>query len=202
MALQSCAGLLGPPQYCRCQKSPVHVGLKKRRVLFKSFVESQFAYCPLVWMFHDRHLHKKINHFHERAVRIVYKDDTSSFESLLERDESVSFNHRNLQSLAIEVYKFTRGKSVSLMEDIFSTRCYSGLKLRSNLDLETPSVNTVYKGDDSLRHLGPLIWKIVPENLKRFTTIEAFKTGIKNWKPYKCPCRLCKEYIPVVGYIN
>ena len=27
---------------------------KKRRILFKAFIESQFKYCPLVWMFHGR----------------------------------------------------------------------------------------------------------------------------------------------------
>ena len=29
------------------------VPFKKRRILFKTFVESQFKYCPLVWMFHE-----------------------------------------------------------------------------------------------------------------------------------------------------
>ena len=178
------------------------IPLNKRKILFKSFVESQFAYCQLVWMFHDRRLNNKINRFHERALRIVYKDDVSSFEGLLKRDKSVSVHHRNIQSLAIEVYKFTRGISVKLMEDIFISRAYNGPILRTNLDLEIPPVNTVYKGDDSLRHLGPLIWQIVPENLRNLNSLQSFKEGIKNWIPYKCPCRLCKEYIPGLGYLT
>ena len=44
----------------------------------KTFIESQFGYCPLVWMFHGKIVHKKINHLHERALRIVYKDYISS----------------------------------------------------------------------------------------------------------------------------
>ena len=47
---------------------------EKRRILFKSFIESQFAYCPLVWMFHNRDLENKINKLHERALHIVYND--------------------------------------------------------------------------------------------------------------------------------
>ena len=30
------------------------VPFKKGRILFKAFTESQFKYCPLVWMFHGR----------------------------------------------------------------------------------------------------------------------------------------------------
>ena len=46
---------------------------KKRRVLFKAFIESQFKYCPLVWMFHGRKINDKINKLHERALWIVIR---------------------------------------------------------------------------------------------------------------------------------
>ena len=48
--------------------------VSKKRVLFKSFIESQFKYCPLIWMFHSRELNNKINKLHERALRIVYRN--------------------------------------------------------------------------------------------------------------------------------
>ena len=48
--------------------------LNRRRTLMKMFIESQFGYCPLIWMFHGRIVNKKINHLHGRALRIVYKD--------------------------------------------------------------------------------------------------------------------------------
>ena len=35
---------------------------KKKRVLMKTFIESQFRYCPLIWMFHSRGVNNKINH--------------------------------------------------------------------------------------------------------------------------------------------
>ena len=52
---------------------------EKRRILFKSFIESQVAYCPLVWMFHNIDIENKINKLHERALRIVYDNDELSF---------------------------------------------------------------------------------------------------------------------------
>ena len=32
------------------------MSLNKRKLLMKTFVESQFNYCPLIWMFHLRRL--------------------------------------------------------------------------------------------------------------------------------------------------
>ena len=55
----------------------------KKRVLMKAFTESQFVYCPLIWMFHSRGVNSKTNHLHERSLRIVYKDNISSFDDLL-----------------------------------------------------------------------------------------------------------------------
>ena len=37
----------------------------KLRIIMKAFIESQFSYCTLVWMFHSRELNNKINNIHE-----------------------------------------------------------------------------------------------------------------------------------------
>ena len=69
------------------------LSLNKRRTLFKVFVESQFKYCPIVWMFHSRRTNKKINRLHERALRIVYDDVVSTFDQLLAMDKSFCIHH-------------------------------------------------------------------------------------------------------------
>ena len=53
----------------------------------------------------------KINELHKRCLRIIYNDKTSSFEILLEKDGSVSIHNRNLQDLATEMFKISRGIS-------------------------------------------------------------------------------------------
>ena len=75
--------------------------LNKRRIFMESFIISQFNYCPLIWMIHSRGLNNKINRIHERALRIVYDDNRSSFEDLLNKDKSVTIHQRNLQQLTI-----------------------------------------------------------------------------------------------------
>ena len=66
------------------------VNQERRRALMKAFTDSQFEYCPLIWMFCRRNLNNRINHLHERSLRIVYNDYEFSFQELLELDNSVS----------------------------------------------------------------------------------------------------------------
>ena len=88
-------------------------------MLIKSFVESQFSYCPLIWIFCSRGINRKINHIHERALRLTYDDYTASFEELLKRDKSVSIHHRNLQYLAIEMYKVKNDLAPESFKNLF-----------------------------------------------------------------------------------
>ena len=81
--------------------------------------ESRFGYCPLIWMFHSRGLNNKINCIHERTLRITYKDKSSTFQGLLEKDDSVSIHHRNIPKLVIEIYKLLHGFSPPILNDIF-----------------------------------------------------------------------------------
>ena len=178
------------------------IPFKQRRVLFKAFFESRFEYCPLVWMFYDRSVHHKINHLHERALRIVYKDDKSSFEELLKRDKSVTIHEKTIQKVALEMFKCKLKESNGIMNEVFKDREFTGPKIRGQLDFYNPKINTVSYGENSLRYLGPMIWNIVPKELKVLSTIKAFKNAIKTWSPKKCPCKLCKPYIQGLGYVS
>ena len=69
------------------------------------FFNSQFSYCPLVWTFHNRQINTRINNIQYCALQMVYQDEISSFDELLQKDWSVKIHHRNLQFLATEMYK-------------------------------------------------------------------------------------------------
>ena len=82
------------------------MSLRRRRALVKAFIESQFMYCPLIWMFYQRSSNTaRINHLHERALKIVHNDNGSTFEGLLKKNNSVSIHHKNIRLLGIELYK-------------------------------------------------------------------------------------------------
>ena len=97
-----------------------YISLKKRRILMKSFIISQFSYCSLICMTHSRVFNNKINHIHKRALRIVCKDFSTPFEGLSAKDKSVTIHNRNLEQLVIEIFKVKMGISPIIMKGIFN----------------------------------------------------------------------------------
>ena len=95
-----------------------YMDLNKRRSLMKAFITSQFSYCPLIWMFHSSKLNNKIKRMHERALRLVYQNNLS-FSELLDLDNSVTVQQKNLQVLVTEIYKVKNGIAREIMKDIF-----------------------------------------------------------------------------------
>ena len=81
------------------------IELGKIRLLMNAFLNSQFNYCPVIWMYHSRALNNKINILHERCLRIIYNHRTSTFKELLEKDTSVSIHYTNIQAVAIRSLK-------------------------------------------------------------------------------------------------
>ena len=168
--------------------------------MMKSFVISHFRYCSLIWMFHSRRLNNKINSFHERALRITYQDHISTSQKLLNKDNSVSIYHRNLQALATEMFKIHWGLSPDIVREIIVPKI-SLYDLRRNNTFERRQVHSVYHGTESLSVLGPKIRDLVPLELKQLESLEVFKLKIKKWIPFECPCRLCRTYIQQVGFV-
>ena len=96
-----------------------YMSIDKKRVIMKAFIESQFGYCPLVWMFCSRTMNARINRIHIRALRIVYNDFMSTFDELLTKDKSFTIHRRNIQTLAIEIYKVINNISPEIKKCLF-----------------------------------------------------------------------------------
>ena len=176
-----------------------YMTLTQRRIIMKTFIISQFGYCPLVWMFHSRKLNGRINRLHERALRIVYKDDKATFNELLIKDESYTVHERNIQTLAIELYKVAYKlcpKIMNLILPLNTEANYPGGNA-----FQTFNVKTVSWGTETIAHLGPKVWSIIPDDMKKFS-LSKFTQKIRKWRPEKCPCRMCKTYVKGLGFVT
>ena len=106
-------------------------------------------------MFHGRQINIKINNLHERAVRVVYNDTTTSFQDLLIKDNSFTIHHQNIQSLAVEMYKALNNLPGGNLKELF-VKINHHYNLRSETDLIMASINTVTGGKKYIRYFAPI----------------------------------------------
>ena len=99
------------------------------------------------------------------------------------------------------MFKVYRNISPPFFSEIFHRR-YKNYNIRISSDFPMPNVRSVFHGSESISFLGPKTWEIVPLELKELTSVAVFKKGIKEWKSENCPCRLCKKYVPNLGFIT
>ena len=84
---------------------------------------------------------------------------------MLKIDKSYNIHHKNIQTLAIELYKVKSNLSNQIMQEIFEKR--QNLDLRFQPDFVFPGVNTTYFGLHSLRYFSSKIWNAIPDEIKK-----------------------------------
>ena len=171
----------------------------KRKILMKSFIISQFNYCPIIWMYCQRNCNNLINRIHERALRIAYNDYVSDFKLLLEKDNSVTIHERNIQNLSLEIYKTLNNLNPTFMNEIFYLKEHNYSTRKQNLVYPNP--HTVTYGLESFGYKASQIWSKIPHEIQE-GNVTIFKSKISKHCRHICNCNLCKSYIENVGYID
>ena len=103
-------------------------------------------------MFHSRTINNKINRLHERALRIIYSDFKSTFEGLLRKGNFFAIHERNIQSLAIEIYKFLNGLSPSFLNNVFHKNISNSYDLQNHKELYSINPKTVRYGTETVSY--------------------------------------------------
>ena len=156
----------------------------KRGMVMTAFIESQFNYFPLIWMFHSRTLNNKIKRLHQRTLRIVYSDQKSSFCELLENDKSFSC-HKNIN-------KFLHNLSSCIINNIF--------KVNQTVPCDFQKEK---KRSSKQKFQFCKIWyqdHILYCSKNIDTCLKSFKQEIRKWKP-DCPCRLYNVCLQHVSFV-
>ena len=141
-----------------------------------------------------------INKIHERTLRLILNDHTSNTDTLLQNNNDTCNHHRNIQTLMAEIYKIKNNLNPPVMDFIFERR-NNTYNLRNFQEFAMKRKRTVKMGLETLKYRSPQLWSILPENLKQINSPVQLKESIRKWDCIDCPCRLCKLYLPNIGFL-
>ena len=125
-----------------------HLKIDWRLSVYKSFIQSNFSYYPLAWIFCGRKNSNKLEKLHERALRIVFDDFSTSYEILCERANTLPLSFYRLRFLGIEMYKCVNGFNPAYLNDLFTAQS-NDYHLRDSSRLIQPKFNTFKFGNNS-----------------------------------------------------
>ena len=73
-----------------------YLTVEKAKLLANAFINSQFTYAPLIWMFAGKSSIAKICKIHCRTLQIVYNNYDKSYHDLLKFSNDVSIHQKHL----------------------------------------------------------------------------------------------------------
>lgn len=122
-----------------------------------------------------------------RALRIVFNDFTSSYESLLDKVKLPTLHLSRLKTIAIETFKCLHNISHEYIQNLakFKTSVYN---CRYDNILKVPAVRTTRYGQNSFRLEAARVWNSLPNDIRRVENFKEFGRLISTWTDAKCKC--------------
>ena len=85
-----------------------------------SFILSNFYYCPLSWHFCGETHTKQLERIQERALRFIYNDYISDYETLLLNSKMPTLNLRRLRAMAFLAFKILNHQGPVYLHDLLN----------------------------------------------------------------------------------
>ena len=133
-----------------------YLDIKSKKIIFNSFIRSNFEYCPLVWHFCGKTNNQKLEKIQERSLRILHDTFELTYEELLHKNASSSLLLYRLKLFIIETYKSFHRVNAECLHDLFQL---------NNTTYETrphkliqPKRKTTSNGLRTFSYLGSKLW--------------------------------------------
>ena len=116
--------------------------LKLREKLYGAFIAPHFNYCAESWHFCSNRLKGKLENLNERAIRFVYQDKISIYETLaVKNGYSTLANQRLLKMLNTVFGAIGNGNAPTSISELLTAR-NSNYNLCGDAILKLPKVNS------------------------------------------------------------
>ena len=120
--------------------------LKLREHLYRAFIAPHFNYCTESWHFCSKRLTEKLKKLNERALRFVYQDKTSAYETLVVKNGHSTLANQKLAKMLSTMFQAIGNGNVPLsISELLSAR-NSNYNLHGDAILKLPKVNSTKYG--------------------------------------------------------
>jgi hypothetical protein len=164
-----------------------HLTLGGRKAIYHAFILSNFNFCPLVWHFCSKGNTQKLERVNYRALRFVFHDFTSDYQTLLDKCDTNTLEVSRLKQIAILTFKILNKEGPCYLQDFIKERS-GAYALRYNRILEKPRTRTVKYGTQSFRNVAADTWNKLPDHVRTQVTLGEFKAVLRKWDGELCKC--------------
>ena len=160
-------------------------------LIYKSFIRSNFNFCPLIWHFCSKANSYKLEKLQHRALRITFNDFNSSYETLLNKANMPTLHLTRIRTMAIETFKCIYKISPPYLHDLVTLK-NSSYSFRYNNTVEVPNFKTDSYGRKSFSYEATQIWNSLPNDIRSAEDYKVFVRLIRTWCGPTCKCSLCR----------
>ena len=153
--------------------------LKLREKLYRTFIASHFNYWAESWHFCSNHLTGKLKKLNEQALRFVYQDKISTYETLVVKNGYGTLANQRLAKMLNTVFGAIGNEKVPTSISELLTAPNSNYNLHGDAILKLPKVNSTKYGIKSWRYQAARLWNNIRNNLTNTDSYRSFKRGLK-----------------------
>ncbi len=158
--------------------------------IFNAFIISNFLYCPIVWHLCSKSDTCKVEKIQERALRFIFRDFESEYQTLLVEAGRSSLYMDRLRLIVTEVYKILNGMSPVFLQEMLINKD-NMYNFRDDNRLLMYKYDTVTYGKKSVSYEASILWNSIDANVKNVEGVEEFKRLIRHWNGPTCKCGEC-----------
>ena len=153
---------------------------KCKTIIYNSYINSNFNYCQVAWMFTSKTNLDKLEKTDKRALKLMTDDNDMDYESMCKQLKQLSIHKRCIKQVAIQMYKINRNIGPQYLQNLFTVR-ESNYDMRDDNLFNIPNFMTITYGKKSLKYYGAKLWSSIPIEYKSLDSITRFKPAVHAW---------------------
>ena len=162
-------------------------------------IESQFAYCPLIWMFCSKTDLQRVEKVQYKSLQVVYNNYMATYDELLALDNKLKIHQRHLQFQAIEIYKSKNKLKPNFMRKTYKEKNIP-YSLRRGISLFIPKHSEIWNKLINFR--GNVLWNNLPIKLNLYKDLSYSSSKVKTYHTLAGRVKHKEFWLKVVLFLN